>query len=208
MIRLIYSSLIFLLLNSCVMKQEIKSISGKVVDVSNKVAGVIKADKQEKPKPSENLTKSERNINQNKKEEINLKFIEWSCNTFFGSTPILKVGYFPYTKKSDGYSLGAVTLETNNDLKPVVHRITGIEDKFSWGGEELSDYMLVIKSNNTGYYYDFTGAKSGDLRESKEMFKCIRQIFFLTEGEIKGYFTSFIGYAKKYGFVIPNKFRN
>ena len=203
MVRLIYISLIFLFINACQMNQEIKSISDKVVNVSNKVVGVMKADKQEKPNPSENITKSKRKVNQNHEEKKDFPFIEWSCNTFFGNTAVLKIGYFPDTKKDDDYSLGALTLETDNDIKLAVHRINGIEDKFSWGGEGLSKYVLIIKPNNTAYYYDFTDAKSGELRESKDMLKCERNKFSLTKDEIKGYFTSFIGYAKKYGFDIP-----
>ena len=208
MVKLFYISLILFFINACKMNQEIKSISNKVVNVSNKVVGVIKADKQEKPKPNENVTKSKSSVNQNQKEKINFPFIEWSCDTFFGNTAVLKIGYFPDTKKDDDYSLGALTLETDNDIKPAVHRINGIEDKFSWGGEGLSKYVLIIKPNNTAYYYDFTDAKSGELRDSKDMLKCERNKFSLTKDEIKGYFTSFIGYAKKYGFDIPRFLQN
>ena len=47
-------------------------------------------------------------------------------------------------------SLGALTLETNDEMYPSFHSINGIDDTFSWGGEKLNKYMLVIKPGNTG----------------------------------------------------------
>ena len=81
------------------MNQEIKSVSDKVVNVSNKIVEVIKTHKQETPKPSENVTKSKSNVNQNQKEKINFSFIEWNCDTFFGNTAVLKLVIFQIQNK-------------------------------------------------------------------------------------------------------------
>ena len=89
-------------------------------------------------------------------------------------------------------SLGALTLETNNEMYASFHSINGIDDTFSWGGKNLNKYMLVIKPGNSGYFYDFTDAKKGEKRESQKTLKCNRQTYELSSKEVYNYFVSLI----------------
>ena len=95
----------------------------------------------------------------------------------------MRTGYFPDIAK-DGVSLGALTLETNDEMYPSFHSIIGIDDTFSWGGKKLNKYMLVIKPGNTGYFYDFTDAKKGEKRDSQQTLKCNRQTYKLPLTEV------------------------
>ena len=73
----------------------------------------------------------------------------------------MRTEYFPDIAK-DGVSLGALTLETNDEMYASFHSQNGIDDTFSWGGKNLNKYMLVIKPANSGYFYDFTDLKKGE----------------------------------------------
>ena len=188
-------------LNACGVNKEIKSISEKVSNVSDKVVSVVKSEEVEKPNKQGKVTKGKKNIIQKKKKKITFKFIEWKCVTFFSSSPVLHVGYFP-DSKNDNISVGALTLETNNEIYTSLHQIEGIEDSFSWGGKKLNKYNLIIKPNNTAYYYDFTNAKTGEKIKSKETLKCYKSSFDLNKEEFIKYWRNIKKDVEKIGFTI------
>ena len=149
---------LFFALTGCVTDNNLTSISDKVSNVSDKVVSLVNSNKAEKNLNEENISKPQNSFNQTKENIVTYKFIEWNCDTFFGSSKVLRTGYFPHSI-ADGVSIGALTLETNDELYPSFHSINGIDDIFSWGGKNLNKYMLVIKPGNTAYFYDFRDAK-------------------------------------------------
>ena len=128
-----------------------------------------------------------------------IKFVEWECGTFFLLKPVLNVGYFP-NYKSSGISVGALTLESNEEMFPAFHEVNGIDNSFMWGGRKLNNYKIVIKPDNTAYYYDFSNAKKDEIRESQQTLKCKKETFNLEKEEFQNYTNSFKNIFNKHGF--------
>ena len=206
MVKIFITLLLFFGLGSCLTNDNLSSISDKVSNVSDKVVSLVNSDEEKKNLNKDKLSNQQNNFNQNKKKFVTYKFIEWKCDTFFGGSKVLRTGYFPDIAK-DGVSLGALTLETNDEMYPSFHSIIGIDDTFSWGGKNLNKYMLVIKPGNTGYFYDFTDAKKGEKRDSQQTLKCNRQTYKLPLTEVHNFFDDFGNFFKRYGFEIPEIFK-
>ena len=195
----IYLVILFsLILFGCKTNQNISSISDRVSNVSNKVVSLVKSEKTVKPLNNKISTK---NKSISKSDRTLIKFIEWKCSTFFLLTPVLNVGYFPNFKSGE-ISLGALTLETNDEMYPSFHEVSGIDNTFMWGGEELNKFKIIIKPGNTAYYYDFSNAKKGEIRDSQQTLKCKKETFNLKKEEFQNYTNSFRKIFKKYGFNI------
>ena len=187
---------LFFTLFACKANENISSISDRVTNASNKVVSIIKSEKSKTSSSSQNLRKSKL------KSYLNnhlIKFVEWECGTFFLLKPVLNVGYFPNYKSGD-ISVGALTLELNDEMYPTFHEVNGIDNSFMWGGGKLNDYKIVIKPDNTAYYYDFSNAKKDEIRESQQTLKCKKETFNLDKEEFQNYTNSFKNIFKKYGF--------
>ena len=181
---------------ACKASENISSISERVSNASNKVVSIIKSDKTKTPLGNQNLRKGK--IKSNLNNPL-IKFVEWECGTFFLLKPVLNVGYFPNYKTGD-ISIGALTLESNEEMFPAFHEVNGINNSFMWGGRKLNNYKIVIKPDNTAYYYDFSNAKKEEIRESQQTLKCKKEIFNLEKEEFQNYTNSFKNIFKKYGF--------
>ena len=181
---------------ACKANENISSISDRVTNASNKVVSIIKSEKTKTPLRNQNFKKSK--INSSSNNHL-IKFIEWECGTFFLLKPVLNVGYFPNYKSGD-ISVGALTLESNDEMYPTFHEVNGIDNSFMWGGGKLNDYKIVIKPDNTAYYYDFSNAKKDEIRESQQTLKCKKETFNLDKEEFQNYTNSFKNIFKKYGF--------
>ena len=181
---------------ACKATDNISSISDRVSNASNKVVSIIKSEKTKTSLRNQNFKKSK--INSNSNNPL-IKFVEWECGTFFLLKPVLNVGYFPNYKSGD-ISVGALTLESNEEMFPAFHEVNGINNSFMWGGKKLNNYKIVIKPDNTAYYYDFSNAKKEEIRESQQTLKCKKEIFNLEKEEFQNYTNSFKNIFKKYGF--------
>ena len=181
---------------ACKASDNISSISDRVSNASNKVVSIIKSEKTKTSLRNQNFKKSK--INSNSNNPL-IKFVEWECGTFFLLKPVLNVGYFPNYKTGD-ISIGALTLESNEEMFPAFHEVNGINNSFMWGGQKLNNYKIVIKPDNTAYYYDFSNAKKEEIRESQQTLKCKKEIFNLEKEEFQNYTNSFKNIFKKYGF--------
>ena len=181
---------------ACKASDNISSISDRVSNASNKVVSIIKSEKTKTSLRNQNFKKSK--INSNSNNPL-IKFVEWECGTFFLLKPVLNVGYFP-NYKSGYISVGALTLESNEEMFPAFHEVNGINNSFMWGGRKLNNYKIVIKPDNTAYYYDFSNAKKEEIRESEQTLKCKKEIFNLEKEEFQNYTNSFKNIFKKYGF--------
>ena len=181
---------------ACKASDNISSISDRVSNASNKVVSIIKSEKTKTSLRNQDFKKSK--INSNSNNPL-IKFVEWECGTFFLLKPVLNVGYFPNYKTGD-ISIGALTLESNEEMFPAFHEVNGINNSFMWGGQKLNNYKIVIKPDNTAYYYDFSNAKKEEIRESQQTLKCKKEIFNLEKEEFQNYTNSFKNIFKKYGF--------
>lgn len=197
---------LFFAFTGCVTDNSLTSISDKVSNVSDKVVSLVNSDKAENNLNEEKISKPQNSFNQTKEYIVTYKFIEWSCDTFFSSSKVLRTGYFPHSI-DDGVSLGALTLETNDEMYASLHTINGIDDIFTWGGEKLNKYMLVIKPGNTAYFYDFSDAKKGEKRESQQTLKCNRKTYDLSLKEVYSFYDDFKKSFKRYGFDLPKTFQ-
>ena len=139
---------LFFTLFACKANEDISSISDRVTNASNKVVSIIKSEKTKTSLRNQNFKKSK--INSNSNNPL-IKFVEWECGTFFLLKPVLNVGYFPNYKSGD-ISVGALTLESNEEMFPAFHEVNGIDNSFMWGGRKLNNYKIVIKPDNTAYY--------------------------------------------------------
>jgi len=183
---------------ACKASDNISSISDRVSNASNKVVSIIKSEKTKTSLRNQDFKKSK--INSNSNNPL-IKFVEWECGTFFLLKPVLNVGYFPNYKTGD-ISIGALTLESNEEMFPAFHEVNGINNSFMWGGQKLNNYKIVIKPDNTAYYYDFSNAKKEEVRESEKTLKCKKEIFNLEKEEFQNYTNSFKNIFKKYGFKL------
>ena len=181
---------------TCKANENISSISDRVTNASNKVVSIIKSEKTKTSLGNQNLKKSKI---KSKSDNTLIKFIEWECGTFFLLKPVLNVGYFPSYKSGD-ISVGALTLESNDEMFPAFHEVNGIDNSFIWGGRKLNNYKIVIKPDNTAYYYDFSNAKKDEIRESQQTLKCKKETFNLEKEEFQNYTNSFKNIFEKYGF--------
>ena len=181
---------------ACKASDNISSISDRVSNASNKVVSIIKSEKTKTSLRNQDFKKSK--INSNSNNPL-IKFVEWECGTFFLLKPVLNVGYFPNYKSGD-ISVGALTLESNEEMFPAFHEVNGINNSFMWGGRKLNNYKIIIKPDNTAYYYDFSNAKKEEVRESEKTLKCKKEIFNLEKEEFQNYTNSFKNIFKKYGF--------
>ena len=187
---------LFFTLFACKANENISSISDRVTNASNKVVSIIKSEKSKTSSSSQNFRKTK--IKSNLNNHL-IKFVEWECGTFFLLKPVLNVGYFPNYKSGD-ISVGALTLEANEEMFPAFHEVNGINNSFMWGGKKLNNYKIVIKPDNTAYYYDFSNAKKEEIRESQQTLKCKKEIFNLEKEEFQNYTNSFKNIFNKYGF--------
>ena len=89
---------------------------------------------------------------------------KWNCYDFVYGGYILSIGYVP--EISD--SRGVLFLKgSSNSGIDTTHSLRGVQHRWEW-----DDYIIVIESDGIGHFYDFTGAKSGEERASKEVYKC------------------------------------
>ena len=187
---------LFFTLFACKANENISSISDRVTNASNKVVSIVKSEKSKTSSSSQNFRKSKIKSHLN---NYLIKFVEWECGTFFLLKPVLNVGYFPNYKSGD-ISVGALTLESNEEMFPAFHEVNGIDNSFMWGGRKLNNYKIVIKPDNTAYYYDFSNAKKDEIRESQQTLKCKKETFNLEKEEFQNYTNSFKNIFNKYGF--------
>ena len=182
----------FVTLGACEVNENIKSVSNQMFNKANNFFYNLKIQKNEENKK----------IKSKFVKDNMIEFIEWECRKYFGFKDIIKVGYFP-TTITKGISFGALILKTNNKIDPAIHRIEGKDESFSWGGEELIKYKLVIKSNDTAYYFDFSNTQKNEEIEYKHILKCSKKKYDLRKKEVSNYFESFTNFSNKFNIKLP-----
>ena len=90
----------------------------------------------------------------------------WNCYDFFDDHYILGIGYVPEISDSKGI----LFLKDSESGIDTIHSLQGVQHHWEW-----DDFKIVIQSDGDGYFYDFTGAISGEKRAWKEDYKCYIQ---------------------------------
>jgi hypothetical protein len=88
----------------------------------------------------------------------------WDCYDWMGEVYILRIGYVPEISDSKGILFLKGSFDSGINT---THSLRGVHHRWEW-----DDYIIVIESDGTGHFYDFTGAKKNEERMSKETYKC------------------------------------
>lgn len=109
-------------------------------------------------------------------ESPDRKFITWRCADFsddWGPT-LVEVGIIPSgVVDTIGMGQGFVLFDNGYTGRKATYHRDGLAHSWGWG-EDFS-YEFDIKADGTGLFYDFGGAKEGEARKPREIFKCYKK---------------------------------
>jgi len=98
-------------------------------------------------------------------------FISWYCVDFvYGGSVLVEVGYFGAEELR---GIGFILYDNSSTGNFTFYTRQGLEHRWDWG--EDTQYSFVIKNDNTGLYYDFTGVKSGTSIKAREVYKAYKR---------------------------------
>ncbi len=110
---------------------------------------------------------SETSPQQVKFDDESYQWKKWDCFAYgYAGDFILPIGYIPELK-SDGYAVGKLFLKDADSSIDTIYQMKGVQHYWNW-----EDFQIVIDSDGTGRYYDFTGASEGEERKSREVYEC------------------------------------
>jgi hypothetical protein len=98
-------------------------------------------------------------------------FISWYCVDFVNKGSVLvEVGYFGAERLK---GIGFILYDNSSTGNFTQYARQGLEHRWDWG--KNAQYSFVIKNDNTGLYYDFTGLKSGTSIKAREVYKAYKR---------------------------------
>ena len=154
-------------INSCAIDEKMSNLSDTLVNKNNVVSKKVNQENDEK-----------------------LEMIKWKCFPLFSDEHVLTLGYFvnfgkemfsalgikDNSDKSVNLSeeFGIIELKSTGKKFPAVYMLKGVKHAFSFGGEELTNFMIEIDNSNKGYYYNFQNAKPKEKIYPEESYMCKR----------------------------------
>lgn len=97
-------------------------------------------------------------------------FTSWKCqDSIYGGKTLAEFGYFSI----NGTTFGFVLYNGGNEGEATSYKRTGLNLRWDWG--ENGQYSFVLKPDNTGLYYDFTGVPAGESTEPKSIYKAYKR---------------------------------
>ena len=97
---------------------------------------------------------------------------KWDCYEYgYGGKYLLSIGYIPELKNDNFYE-GKLFLKDTTSPIDTLYSLKGVQHYFNWFASSDQSYQIVIDSDGTGRFYDFTGAEDGEERTSKETYEC------------------------------------
>ena len=97
---------------------------------------------------------------------------KWDCYEFgYGGKYLLTVGYIPELK-TDNFYEGKLFMKDATSPIDTLYSLRGVQHYFNWLPTDNESYQIVIDSDGTGRFYDFSGADDGEERLSKETYEC------------------------------------
>jgi len=110
---------------------------------------------------------SETSPQQVKFDDESYEWKKWDCFAYgYAGDFLFTIGYIPELKR-DGYAVGKLFLKDADAPTDTIYQLKGVQHYWNW-----EDFQIVIDSDGTGRYYDFTGASEGEKRTSKELYEC------------------------------------
>ena len=92
---------------------------------------------------------------------------KWDCFSYgYAGDFILTIGYIPELKK-DGYAVGKLFLKDAESPIDTVYQMKGVQHNWEW-----DKYRIVIDSDGTGRYWDFSNVDEAEEVMSKEVYEC------------------------------------
>jgi len=97
---------------------------------------------------------------------------KWDCYEYgYGGKYLLSIGYIPELENDNFYE-GKLFLKDTTSPIDTLYSLKGVQHYFNWFASSDQSYQIVIDSDGTGRFYDFTGAEDGEERTSKETYEC------------------------------------
>ena len=97
---------------------------------------------------------------------------KWDCYEFgYGGKYLLTIGYIPELK-NDSFYEGKLFMKDTASPIDTLYTLRGVQHYFNWLPSDNESYQIVIDSDGTGRFYDFSGAEAGEERLSKETYEC------------------------------------
>ena len=114
---------------------------------------------------------SETSPQQVKFDDESYQWKKWDCfATGYDGDFILTIGYIPELKK-DGMAVGKLFLKDSDSSIDTVYQMKGVQHNWEW--EANGDtFKIVIESDGTGRYWDFSDTEDGEMVMSKESYSC------------------------------------
>ena len=92
---------------------------------------------------------------------------KWDCYDYgYGGKYLLTIGYIPELK-IEGYAVGKLFLKDATTPIDTIYKLNGVQHNWEW-----DKYRIVIDSDGTGRYWDFSNADDGESVMSKEVYEC------------------------------------
>ena len=101
---------------------------------------------------------------------------EWHCKELYGNSTKVLVSLKVFDEFIDADELGPIQLgevEFDNDTFIAAYENKGF--KQSWVFLDDANHQVRLKVNGRAHYFDFTGAKPGETRESEMTLDCQKQ---------------------------------
>ena len=96
-------------------------------------------------------------------------FTSWKCKDYSNGGPIrVEVGFFGDPKWE---GVGFILYDGGYSGKITHYQRMGLEHRWDWGPNE-ADYSVVIKTDGTGAYYNFSTVSKGESTKPREIYKC------------------------------------
>ncbi len=114
---------------------------------------------------------SETSPQQVKFDNESYQWKKWDCFAWgYAGDFILTIGYIPELKK-DGMAVGKLFLKDSDSPIDTVYQMKGVQHNWEW--EANGDtFKIVIDSDGTGRYWDFSDTEDGEMVMSKESYSC------------------------------------
>ena len=93
---------------------------------------------------------------------------KWDCHEYgYGGKYLLTIGYIPELK-IEGYAVGKLFLKDATTPIDTIYKLNGVQHNWEWD----DNYKIVIDSDGTGRYWDFSNADAGESVNNKETYEC------------------------------------
>ena len=92
---------------------------------------------------------------------------KWDCHEYgYGGKYLLTIGYIPELFEN-GFYEGKLFLKDATAPIHTIYELKGVQHNWQW-----DEFRIVIDSDGTGRYWDFSNADAGESVMSKEVYEC------------------------------------